>query len=109
MKIIDTQKGRYARIDTVDFAGFDDFEQLANFHRGFSIVLQDFLENALKDGGYPDSTASDLFFAMQGHRNTTDYIFSLLAGHIHDLEDQLGFLHDPEIDVITDNQEGGEE
>lgn len=109
MKIIDTQKGRYAKIDSVDFAGLDNFEQLAYFHRGFSIVLQDFLENALKDGGYPDSTANDLSFAMQGHLNTTDYIFSLLVGHIHDLEDQLGFLHNPEIDLISGDQEGGDQ
>lgn len=102
MKIIDTQNGRCAKIDNVHFAGFDNFEHLAYFHRGLSVVLQDFVENALKDGGYPEQTVCDIAFAMQGHKNTTDYLLSCLVGHIHSLEDELGLQHDVEIDVATD-------
>ena len=110
MRTINTQQGKYAKIDNVNFAGFDNFEQLAYFHRGLSIVLRDFIEKALAECGYGDRTVCDIAFAIQGHKNTTHHIFSLLVGHIHSLEDELGWMRDMEIDTIIDGiEEGGDE
>lgn len=114
MKIITTAKGQFAQIDNVNFAGFDNLEQLAYFHRGITYALNSFIDTTLSKGEIlDDRTACGIAFALEGQKNTTDCIFSHLVGHIHDLEDQLGFLHNEEIDLIIDNplcigrEEGG--
>lgn len=116
MKTIKTQRGLVAKIDNVNFAGFDKLEGLAYFHRGITYALNSFIETTFsQEEILDDRTACDIAFALEGQKNTTDYIFSLLAGHIHSLEDQLGYLHDEEIDLIIDNpacigrEEGGEQ
>lgn len=108
MKIIETQKCKYAEIDNVDFAGFYSIEHLAYFQHGITYALNRFIEYTLFKGEilHPQ-TANDISFAMEGLSNTTDYIFSRLVGHIHDLESELGFSHNSEIDLLLNNQEGG--